>query len=310
VLQAGTKISREFEEVVPQEDGLHTYISIKSPLLNSDGVPCAISGVSTDITERKRLMDALERAQRHKDLVIATIAHELRQPLGAIQAALALMAARVSREKGERGRTIVERQVAEIARLVDDLLDASRIAQGKIVLRRTRITINEVIHDSLELVQPSIRERDQELRLEMPDDPIWIEADVERLQQVFSNLLTNAIKFTERGGCVFVLVEAHARDVTVRVRDTGKGIAREVLPHVFDLFAQASPDGGGLGIGLAVVRGLVHAHGGTVEARSDGLGEGSEFVVSLPVVGRNPSDSNQFAEPAVDCYPTRHRPGT
>jgi PAS domain S-box-containing protein len=278
-----TEGSCEFEEVVQHPDGPHTYVSVKAPLYDAEGVPYAICGISTDISERKRLMSALEAAQRQKDAFIATIAHELRQPLGAIQAALALMRARVSRDKGERARTILERQVAQLSRLVEDLLDASRIAQGSVTLRREHTTLNSIIDAAINVVQPLIAGREQHLSVELPCESVWLEADAQRLQQVFSNLLTNASKFTDPHGDIAITVEPRADAVIVRVRDTGRGIAADVLPHIFDLFAQATPDERGLGIGLAVVRGLVEGHGGTVDARSGGPGQGSEFTVRLPV---------------------------
>ena len=276
----------EFEEVVPRGDHAHTYISRKAPLYDADGVPYAVCGVSTDITERTRLIAALELAQRQKDAFIATVAHELRQPLGAINAALALMQTRASRELGERARAVVERQVQQLTRMVEDLLDAARIAQGKITLQRTRTALNEIIDTVVTVVQPMVAKRDQRLDVEMPGESIWLDADAARLQQVFSNLLTNASKFTGSGGRIAVSVSADptpAQTAVVSIRDTGEGIAADMLPHIFELFTQGARDARGLGIGLAVARGLVERHGGTIEARSEGSGKGSEFVVRLPL---------------------------
>lgn len=277
------RASREFEETAPHDDGLHTYISVKVPLYDARGVPYAVCGVSTDITERKRLMAALELADRQKDAFIATLAHELRQPLGAIQSALAVMRTRVSRDQGERARAVVERQLAQLGRLVEDLLDATSVAQGKLTLRREPTALGDVVDAAVHVVQPLIREREQELRVTLPRDAVWVDADAARLQQVFSNLLVNATKFTPARGSIAVVVEAAGDAAIVRVCDTGKGIAAEMLPKIFRLFSQAPDEPGGLGIGLAVVRGLVERHGGTVEARSNGPGQGSEFVVRLPI---------------------------
>ena len=273
----------EFEEIAPHPDGPRTYVSIKAPLYDADGALHAICGVSTDITERTRLMAALRQAQQQKDAALATIVHELRQPLGAIQPALEVMRASVGADKREQAQLIIERQVLQMARLVEDLLDVSRIAQGAVTLRRERTSLKGSLDAALNVVQPLIREREQHLSVEAPSEPVWLDADPQRLQQVFSNLLTNASKFTEPKGRIDLAVEVGSDEVVVSVRDTGCGITADALPHIFDLFAQVEPDGRGLGIGLSVVRGLVEQHGGRVEARSGGPGEGAELLVHLPL---------------------------
>ena len=204
ILQMGG--SCEFEEIAPHPDGPHTYVTAKAALYNVESVPYAICGVSTDITEQKRLMAALEATQRQKDAAIATMAHELRQPLSAIQAALGVMRARLSRDQGERARTVLERQVMQLSRLVDDLLDAARIARGTVTLRREYTSLNGIIEAAIGVVQPLIRDREQHLQVEVPSDVIWLEADAQRLQQVFSNLLTNASKFTGPHGRISLSV--------------------------------------------------------------------------------------------------------
>jgi PAS domain S-box-containing protein len=281
VLETATVL--EFEEEVTRGTEVRTYISVKAPLFDADGCACAVCGVSTDITDRKRLNAALELAHRQKDAFIATVAHELRQPIGAIQAAVAVMQARTNRDQSERARAVVERQVKQLARIVDDLLDAARIAQGKVTLARRPIALRDVIDAALQVVQPAVVERCQTLVVNASADAIWLEADAARLQQVFSNLLTNAVKFTPAQGRIEVAVEQLGGYARVTVRDTGKGISPDVLPHVFEMFTQATPDAPGLGIGLAVVRVLVERHGGTVEVHSEGAGRGSEFVVMLPL---------------------------
>lgn len=275
----------EFEEVVAFGPEARTYLSVKAPLYDANGTAYAVCGVSTDITERKRLSAALELAHRQKDAFIATVAHELRQPIGAIQAALAVMQTRMGRPQGERARQVVERQVNQLARIVEDLLDASRFAQGKVTLRRERTALNEILDSVVHVAEPTVGEQRLQLFVDVPPEPIWLDADPARLQQVFSNLLMNAVKFTPPEGRIDIVAELLGDVVRVRVRDTGKGIPADVLPHVFGLFTQAASDEGGLGIGLAVVRALVEQHGGTVEALSDGVGQGSEFVVTLPLVG-------------------------
>jgi PAS domain S-box-containing protein len=285
VLETG--VVCEFEEVIVRGTDVRTYLSVKAPIYDAKGIAYAVCGVSTDISERKRLSAALERSQRHKDAFIATVAHELRQPIGAIQAALGVMRTRTGRDAGERARKVIERQVGQLGRMVEDLLDAAQVAQGKVTLRRARTALKEIIEAAVQVVQPSLQERHQQLAVDMPADAVWLDADAARLQQVFSNLLTNAVKFTPGGGRIDVRAEALDGRAVVRVRDTGPGISGDALPHIFELFAQASPDGRGLGIGLAVVRALVEQHGGMVTASSAGAGQGTEFVVSLPLA--NPS---------------------
>jgi PAS domain S-box-containing protein len=273
----------EFEEVIARGTDVRTYLSVKAPIFDANGTAYAVCGVSTDISDRKRLSAALERSQRHKDAFVATVAHELRQPIGAIQAALGVMRTRTGREQGERARNVIERQVGQLGRMVEDLLDAARVAQGKVTLRPARTALNEIIEAVVQVAQPSVQERHQQLVVDMPEGVVWLDADAARLQQVFSNLLTNAVKFTPGGGRIDVRAETLDGRVTVRVRDSGEGISADALPHIFELFAQANADSRGLGIGLAVVRVLVEQHGGTVSASSAGTGEGSEFVVSLPL---------------------------
>ncbi len=153
-------------------------------------------------------------------------------------------------------------------------------------MKRQRTALNDIIDAAVTVVEPVARKREQDLQIRVPPKPIWVDADANRLQQVFSNLLSNAVKFTPRGGRIELAAAPDANVVTVRVRDTGCGIASDMLPRVFDLFAQGTADTG-LGVGLAVVRALVERHGGTVEVRSDGIGQGSEFVVRLPVAGNS-----------------------
>jgi PAS domain S-box-containing protein len=280
IFRTGTAI--EFEEVVPHDDGPHTYISVKGPLVDERGDTYAICGVSTDITERKRLEQDLREADRRKDEFIATIAHELRQPLAPIVTALELVKRGASADTAGRAFEVIERQVGQMERLIEDLLDASRIAQGKVAIRPERIAINEVVTSAISVVGPLVRDREQDLRVQLPGDPVWIVADPQRLQQVFSNLLNNAAKFTPRGGHISLTVEPGAETIVVRVADTGRGIVPEMLPRIFDLFAQGATDERGIGVGLAVVRGLVERHGGSVTAYSEGPGKGAEFVVRLP----------------------------
>ncbi len=247
----------------------------------------ALSAVANAIAigvQRKRALEALKAADRRKDVFVATMAHELRQPLSAMLPALGLMRARISEESAQRARDVIERQVTQLQRLVEDLMDVARVAEGKIVLRRERIDLCQIIEDAANGVRPLTEAGRHSLLLSVPSAPIWIVADGARLQQVLSNLLTNAVKYTQNGGQIRLDLEVLATSIRICVRDSGKGIAPEALPYVFDLFMQEATDQrAGLGIGLKVVRGLVELHGGSVEARSEGPDRGSEFIVTLPV---------------------------
>jgi signal transduction histidine kinase len=250
----------------------------------------------------QRAQQALREADRRKDVFVATVAHELRQPITAMLSAIALMRERISEQSGTRAREIVERQVTHLRRIVDDLLDIARIVQGKVELRKERLDCREVIQDALYSTSPLCQEQHQTLSVALPDEAIWLEADRTRLLQVFANLLTNAAKYTQDGGRISLNAETDGAAAIVRIQDNGKGIAPDVLPHIFDLFTQEKAEyAGGLGIGLRVVRDLVELHGGSVEAHSNGTGQGSEFIVRVPIAfteshRESPSETTQHAD--------------
>jgi len=183
-------------------------------------------------------------------------------------------------------RRIAERQIRRLARLIDDLLDVSRIRTGKVELRKSRVSLAEVVGHAVEIVRPLCEDRGIELSIAIPQEPLWLDADPARLEQVLSNLLTNAVKFTEDAGGIALGAEREGQEIVIRVRDTGVGIAADLLPRIFDLFMQGDRSidraRDGLGIGLTLSRNLVELHGGTIEAHSEGVGKGSEFVVRLP----------------------------
>jgi PAS domain S-box-containing protein len=283
-----TRSPMEFEEVTPHADGEHTYISAKVPLFGFAGNPYAICGISIDITERKRAVEALKDADRKKDEFLATLAHELRNPLAPLRNAAQILKAKsppVPELLWAQG--VIDRQVQLMARLLDDLLDVSRISRNTLELRTERMELAAVVEAALETSRPIIAAGRHELSVNLPPEPILLEADPMRLTQVFANLLNNAAKYTEKGGRILLGAERMGNEVAVSVKDNGIGITPEMLPRIFDIFSQAEPalvrSQGGIGIGLSLVKGLVGLHGGSVEARSAGPGRGSEFVVRLPV---------------------------
>jgi PAS domain S-box-containing protein len=229
----------------------------------------------------------LQRAEERKNAFIATLAHELRNPLSALSNATRLLEPCEAAEPGTALAVgTIRRQAEFMGRMVDDLLEVARTAAGKVELRKERVVLQEVVRRAVETCRPAIDERTHVVQPLLPDVPVHLDADPARLQQVFVNLLQNAVKYTEYGGTIWVKATTEGDEAVVRVQDTGVGIPPEVMPHIFDLFTQAefaarSP--GGLGIGLSVVRDYVALHGGTVQAASDGLGKGSEFTVRLPL---------------------------
>ena len=238
--------------------------------------------------ERRGIRQTLEDSNRRKDEFMATLAHELRNPLAPIRNGLRILQlAKDDATAADEARDMMERQVAHMVRLVDDLMDVSRINRGKIVLRRSRVPLSEPLGQALETSRPAIEERGHALAVEIGEEALFVFADATRIAQVFANILNNAAKYMEPKGSITVKVVREGATAVVRVRDTGIGIPEAMLPRVFDMFTQA--DGaleraqGGLGVGLSLVKNLVEMHGGTVEATSPGRGRGSEFVVRLPL---------------------------
>ncbi len=247
-----------------------------------------ISHYVTVAYERLRLVQELRDHDRRKDKFLATLAHELRNPLAPIRNSLQILKlAGADAATLEQSRQMIERQVHHLVHMVDDLLDVSRVMRGKIELRKERVDLAVVIARAVETAQPLLDDQAHVLTIDVPDDPLPLEADSVRLVQIIANLLTNAAKYTEPNGRVFLNAARQGDQAVVRVRDNGIGIAPEMLPKVFDLFVQAdhaaTRSQGGLGIGLTLVKNLVEMHSGKVEAHSPGLGHGSEFVIHLPL---------------------------
>jgi PAS domain S-box-containing protein len=280
-----------------RKDGTYFFANGVTTTLRDDlGVLRGFAKVMRDRTDRKRLeeelrsrSEALAGADREKDEFLSVLAHELRNPLAPVVYALRLLDDKPLDDPDRWYiRRIVDRQMRRLARLIDDLLDVSRIRTGKVELRKSRVDLNTIAHHAVDGIRPLCEDRGHTLSVSLPPEPIWVDADSNRIEQVLANLLSNAVKFTENGGHLSLAAERRAQEVVVRVRDDGVGIPADLLPRIFDLFMQGdrsldrSRDG--LGIGLTLSKRLLELHGGTLEAFSEGIGQGSEFVVRLPLL--------------------------
>lgn len=307
-------------EALRHPDGtVHHSLVSKFPIAGREGEDIVVGGVAIDITERKQYEDALADADRRKNEFLAMLAHELRNPLAPIRNALEIMR-RVAGSESSSPHSIdaavamMERQVGHMVRLVDDLLDVGRISRGKIELRRERVELASIVYHAVEAARPLCESMGHELTVTLPPEPIHLSADPIRLAQVVGNLLNNACKFTGNGGHIGLTVERAGgenapAETIIRVRDDGIGIAADQLPRIFDLFTQVkgarARSTAGLGIGLTLARNLVELHGGTVEARSDGPGQGSEFVVRLPILTESLRTSTEPGAAGVTAVPSR-----
>ena len=249
----------------------------------------SVLGVTTDIKDRKHLEQSLREGDRRKDEFLATLAHELRNPLAPIQNAVEILKLSQGGESAANMPIeIMNRQVNQMVRLIDDLLDVSRITSGKLLLRRERVALTVILDAAVEATATVMRQRKHDLTVVPVADTIHLDGDPTRLVQIFTNLLTNAAKYTETSGKITVMSVRDGSDVVVSVSDSGVGIPSHMMRQIFEMFSQVDrtleKTTGGLGIGLALVKGLVEMHGGVIEARSDGQGQGSEFLVRLPVL--------------------------
>jgi CheY-like chemotaxis protein/nitrogen-specific signal transduction histidine kinase len=273
-----------------------------------------VGGIAIDITDRLRAEEALREADQRKDEFLAMLAHELRNPLAATRNAVEVLGLPdVGADQAGRARAVIGRQVRHLVRMVDDLLDVSRLLRGKVAVRPEPVDLADVLTAAAELARPHLDARGHALAMTLPDRPVGVTGDRVRLTQVVANLLDNAAKFTDRPGRITLAGGVEEDRAVIRVRDPGVGIPPGLLPTVFDLFVQgdqsAARTRGGLGIGLTLVKRLVELHGGTVEANSEGLGRGSEFVVRLPIAdgGSRVADSEAGNPPSAIRNPQSRR---
>jgi PAS domain S-box-containing protein len=271
-----------------QDGTLRWFLSRALPLEDAEGRVVRWFGTNVDVDAHKRAEDQYHAASRAKDEFLAILGHELRNPLAPILTALDLVRTRTP-GAFPRELTVIERQVKHMVRLVDDLLDVSRIAGGKVDLELAPVELNDVVTRAMEMVSPLIEAKAHYVSVSVPESGLAVNGDPVRLAQVLANLLTNAAKYTPSGGSITVAAAREGATVSLRIRDSGVGISAEMLPQVFELFSQErqtlARSGGGLGLGLAIVQSLVEMHGGRVMARSEGLDKGSEFVLELPALG-------------------------
>ncbi len=298
VLESGLVQGLANHTVLISRDGREfTIADSAAPIQNADGTISGVVMIFRDVTEaandareRERLNLELQANDQRKNEFLATLAHELRNPLAPVRNAIQILNLKGGSEQPELqwARDMIDRQIAHLARLIDDLMDVSRISRGRIELQRERVALATILSNAVDASRPLIEQGGQILAIDLPTTPLWLDADLTRLSQVFCNLLNNAVKYSAAGSRIHVLAEPVGGEVVVRVRDEGIGIAPEMLQSVFDMFTQVDPSlektQGGLGIGLTLVKRLVELHGGKVEARSAGHGTGSEFVVRLPLI--------------------------
>ncbi|MCW5656470.1 MAG: response regulator [Burkholderiaceae bacterium] len=272
-----------------RHDGAYRWMrSVAEPRLAADGECLGYTGCTFDVHDARQAAEALQLADRRKDEFLATLAHELRNPLAPLLSSVALLKkSGISDPQLVWAREVMERQVRHMSRLLDDLLDVGRITSNKFELRRQRVSLASVVEAAVETSRPLLERARHRLQLKLPPDEVFVDADPVRLAQVFSNLLNNAARYTDEGGTIALGADCVDGRVTVSVTDNGIGIAPHDLPHLFELFSQSTPAlqraQGGLGIGLFLVKNLVELHGGTVTADSAGTGHGSVFSVELPV---------------------------
>jgi PAS domain S-box-containing protein len=294
---------------VVRKDGSTFWVILNAtPIMDAQGRLLNTICMLTDISERKKREEELRKANRRKDEFLATLAHELRNPLAPIRNAAHIITSHPVKDPVlEQAAGIIERQVCHMAHLVDDLMDVSRIERGKIELQKCPLDFGKVVAHALEVLAPVIEERKHHVRVTLPDAVLTVDGDPVRLEQIVTNLLTNACKFTHAGGAITVKASREGDEVVLQVSDNGIGMAKETLGRIFEIFFQAdnsfSRTLGGLGLGLMLVKQLTELHGGSITAASDGLGKGSRFTLKLPALEQQPAEETRVEEDTVYYTP-------
>ncbi len=310
-VNAGPAVARPIEVRVRLKDGTLRYFEVSAARWQ-DGSRTLVTAILRDVHDRRDAEIALREMDRRKDQFLATLAHELRNPLAPLRNGLQLL--KLAKEDAalvERTRHMMELQLGQMVRLIDDLLDVGRITNDRIALNKEKTSLDKIIRQAIETSAPLIHAQQHELTIDLPAREIVLDADVVRLTQVFANLLNNAAKYTPVNGRISVSAEEHGGSATIYVRDNGVGISREMLPQVFEMFVQVDKSlersQGGLGIGLSLVKRLVEMHGGTVEANSEGPGRGSVFIVRLPTTEAAAEVETPAPTELAAAPPTGHR---
>jgi PAS domain S-box-containing protein len=310
VFESGQPQSIDF--AVEGPTGLRHYAARLVPELGPDGEVEHVLVVSHDVTDIKRAQEALEDADRRKDEFLATLAHELRNPLAPLRTGLEIFrSSGLDTQAKVKAHEMMERQLTHLVRLVDDLLDAARISRGMVEIEPTPVEVRTILEHAVETTRTLLEVRGHTLVMLLPDAPVWVHGDLTRLAQVIGNLLDNAATYTPNDGRIALEASVESSEAVVQVTDNGIGIADEMLPRVFDLFARTDrtiqPTKGGLGIGLSLVRRVVELHGGSVHAESPGLGQGSTFTVRLPLALAEAESASAGPPPPPEPAPSCRR---
>lgn len=287
------------------KSGSLVHVNLSAAPLYEDGRITGVMKIMSDVTARRKAEDALRNAARTKDEFLATLAHELRNPLAPLRNAIEILNLQgVQTPESQWALDIMSRQMKQMTRLIDDLLDIARITGNKLELKKEVIALADILRVAIETSKPLIESSGHSFSISIPEGNVYLKGDIVRIAQAISNLLNNAAKYTESGGSIWLNAECRGREVVIMVRDSGIGIAAEMLPHVFDMFRQAEhmPGAkGGLGIGLTLAKRLIKMHGGSIQVDSKGTGKGSTFVVHLPIhvteaISRTETDEHEASE--------------